>query len=173
MLAMLVMSLAVALGLVGEGEDRVIGRSTDFHTSLIALSGSDFHGLQITVRNHRPCQVRAFFQDAPPRAAQYCSGRVTRRHMADAGLALLGPGERVNGIAACLAENERIGAVRLYTFSDEAVTARAGACMTEFRTVWCPRGWTVQGLQLYFDRPAGGLSHASLVGLRPLCVQSA
>ena len=88
MLAMLVMSLAVAIGLAGEGEDRVIGRSTDFHTSLIALSGSDFHGLQITVRNHRPCQVRAFFQDAPPRAAQYCSGRVTRRHMADAGLAL-------------------------------------------------------------------------------------
>ncbi|WP_295692123.1 hypothetical protein [uncultured Maricaulis sp.] len=173
MLKALVLSLAVTFGVVGEGEEMVVGTSTDFHSSLIALPGHDFHGLQIAVRRARPCQVRAFFQGAPPRAAQFCAGRVTQRHVEEAGRAILEDGARVNGIAACLTARERIGAVRLYTFSGEAVTARVGECVTEFRTVWCQRGWTVQGLQLYFDRPAGGLAHGGLVGLRPLCVDSA
>lgn len=173
MLTTLVLSLAVTFGLAGEGEEMVVGASTDFHASLIALPGHDFSGLQIAMRRSRPCQVRAFFHGAPPRAAQFCAGRVTQRHVEDAGRAILATGQRVNGIAACLTDDERIGAVRLYTFSGEAVTARVGECVTEFRTVWCQRGWTVQGLQLYFDRPAGGLAHGGLVGLRPLCVDSA
>ncbi|WP_143742959.1 hypothetical protein [Maricaulis sp. W15] len=173
MLTSLLVSLVLSLGRAGEGEEMVLGQTTDYHTSLIALSGHDFYGLQIAVRRHRPCQVRAFFHDAPPRAAQYCFGRVTQRHVTEAGSGILDAGERVNGVAACFTATDRVGAVRLYTFSGEAVTARVGNCVTEFRTVWCERGWTVQGLQLYFDRPAGGLSHASLVGMRPLCVDSA
>ena len=118
-------------------------------------------------------QVRAFFRGASPRTAQFCTRRMTRRQLAGAGTATLRAGERVNGVAACFTDDERVGAVRLYTFADEAATAEAGDCVTEYRTVWCQRGWTVQGVQLYFDRAAVGPGQASLVGLRPLCVNSA
>ncbi len=173
MLTTFVMAILVTFSMIGESEEMVVGETTDFHTSLIAVSGHDFYGLQIGVRRDRPCQVRAFFRGASPRTAQFCTRRMTRRQLEGAGSATLRAGERVNGIAACFTDAERVGAVRLYTFADEAVTAEAGDCVTEYRTVWCQRGWTVQGVQLYFDRAATGPGQASLVGLRPLCVNSA
>ncbi|WP_291844643.1 hypothetical protein [Maricaulis sp.] len=172
MLTSLIVSLVLSLGLMGEGEEMVVGQITDHDASLIGPPGHDFYGVKIAVRRHHPCQVRAFFHGAPPRAAQFCAGRVTSRHIAEAATGVLDPGDRVNGVSACFTEDEQVGAIRLYRFSGEAVTARAGACVTEYRTVWCQRGWTVQGLQLYFDGPSGGRSHASLVGMRPLCVDS-
>ncbi|WP_323762606.1 hypothetical protein [Maricaulis sp.] len=173
MLTTFVAAMLVAFGTVGEGEEMVVGQTTAYHTSLIAVPGHDFYGLQIAVRRDRPCQVRAFFRGASPRTAQFCTRRMTRRQLAGAGTATLRAGERVNGISACFTEDERVGAVRLYTFADQAATAEAGECVTEYRTVWCQRGWTVQGVQLYFDRAAAGPGQASLVGLRPLCVNSA
>jgi len=173
MLTTFVVAMLMSFGTIGEGEEMVVGQTTEFHTSLIADPGHDFYGLQIAVRRDRPCQVRAFFRGASPRTAQFCTRRMTRRQLAGAGTATLSAEERVNGIAACFTDDERVGAVRLYTFADEAATAEAGDCVTEYRTVWCQRGWTVQGVQLYFDRAAVGPGQASLVGLRPLCVNSA
>ena len=173
MLTPLVVSLLLGLGHGPDGAEMVLGQSTPFYASLLAQPGQDLYGVQIAARWERPCQVRAFFHGGPPQAVQFCSGRVTRRHIGEGGTGILDDGARANGISACFTSQNRVGAVRLYAFSGEAVTARTGACVTEFRTVWCQRGWTVQGLQLYFDRPAGGLRHASLVGLRPLCADSA
>jgi len=165
-------SLAAHADLDGEGAAMRLGRKTAHHASLIAPAGQDFFGLQMIVRHGNPCQIRAFFDGAPPRVAQYCAGRITRRHVDNARYAVLEPGDRVNGLAVCMADDDRIGALRLYTFSGAAVTARAEACVTEYRAVWCRSGWRVQGVQLYFDRAAGGMSHARLVGLRPLCADA-
>jgi len=173
MLTTILMAMTLNISFAGERGHMLIGEATDHHESLIAQSGNDLYGLQVSVRGHRACQVRAFFQGMPPQTAQFCAGRVTRRHVDDAGMAVFEAGETVNGVAACFDEDDKVGAIRLYTYSDGAVTAHVAPCVTEYRTVWCKRGWTVQGLQLYFDRPAGGLAHAGLVGLRPLCVDSA
>ena len=165
-MVLLIANLAVS---VAEGESSMLlGIQTEHAKTLLSQNDERLYGLQLTPRNGRLCQVRAFFRGAPPRAARFCSNRVIGRQVARSGVAVLGLGERVHGVGAC-SVNDRIVAVRLYTRDGAYVAAQIDACDGPYQQVWCQGNWVVQGVQLYFGganwlRPRPGLQ-----GIRPLC----
>ena len=151
----------------------LLGIQTRESKTLLSENGEALYGLQLTPRDRRLCQVRAFFRGAPPHAARFCLGRVTSRHLARSSVAVLGLGEAVHGIGSCATPGGRIVAVRLYTDTGAHVTARIGECNGPYQQVWCRGEWVVQGVQLYFGGTSWLRPHASLLGLRPLCTAMA
>ncbi|WP_417468364.1 hypothetical protein [Maricaulis sp.] len=170
---MLIASLAIFASLAGSELDSepsmLLGLETRESKTLLSENAEDFYGLQLTPRDNRVCQVRAFFRGAPPRTARYCAGRVTGRQVARSGVAVLGVGETVQGIGTCFGRNRRIVAVRFFTGAGETVTAQTAACTGSFQEVRCQEGWVVQGVQLYFGGASWLRPQPGLQGLRPLC----
>lgn len=147
----------------------VVGVETRNSKVLLGEGPNALYGLQLTPRDNRICQVRAFFRGAPPRTARYCHGRVTGRVVARSGVAVLGLGEQVHGIGVCMTSDDRVAAVRFYTDGGAFVTAQQGSCAGEFRQLMCQSAWGVQGLQLYFGRSSWLRPQPALVGVRALC----
>ena len=170
---MLIASLALLASLAGGAVDAdpsmLPGLATRASQTLPRGASEGFYALQLTTRDNRLCQVRAFFRGAPPRTARYCSGRVTGRQVARSGVAVLGVGEAVQGIGVCISGDSRIVAVRFYTRAGEEVTAQTEACTSSFQQVQCHGDWVVQGVQLYFGGASWLRPQPSLQGLRPLC----
>jgi len=156
---------------VAEEDARVLGEVTRHASALIGERADSLHGVQFTSRRGRLCQVRAFFRDGSSQAASYCGSREFPAHNLDVGTAMLDEDEAPVAVSACFTRRGRIAAVRMTAANERTSQARHDDCATGFRTVSCAPGWAVQGLHLYFDGPAGGMSHRSLVGLRPLCMQ--
>ena len=151
----------------------LLGLETRQSKTLLSEDAEGLYALQLTTRDNRLCQVRAFFRGTPPRTARFCSGRVTGRQVARSGVAVLGVGEAVQGVGACVSGDRRIMAVRFYTRAGEEVTAQAGRCTGRFQQVWCQGDWVVQGVQLYFGGASWLRPQPSLQGLRPLCTARA
>ena len=169
MLLALVLASGLAAMVAGEGDAQVVGSASEFRSTILGQGTGALYGVQITERGNRACQVRAFFRGAPPRTAQFCSGRVVGRHVRDASAALMGVAEEVTGLSACMDRNENIAVVRLHSGNGETAEASFGNCATDFQRVDCETGWAVQGIQLYFDGAPGTRSHRNLRGMRPLC----
>ena len=174
---MIVAILLLAASLSGsalEGEpSMLLGTETRESKTLLSEDGENLYALQLTPRDGRLCQVRAFFRGAPPRAARFCSGRVTGRQIARSGVAVLGVGESVRGIGTCSVGGDRIVAVRFYTGTGAYVTAQVEDCSGTYQQVWCQGEWVVQGVQLYFGGASWLRPRPSLQGLRPLCTAMA
>ncbi|WP_417481582.1 hypothetical protein [Maricaulis sp.] len=170
---MLIVSLAVFASLAGSDLDidpsMLLGLETPESKTLLSENAEDLYGLQLTLRDNRLCQVRAFFRGAPPRAARYCAGRVTGRQVARSGVAVLGVGETLQGVGACFGRDRRIVAVRFLTAAGETATAQTAPCTGSFEQVRCQNDWVVQGVQLYFGGASWLRPQPNLQGLRPLC----
>lgn len=166
-------SLLMAVSLAGADLDErysmVLGAETRSSKVLLGEGADALYGLQLTPRDGRICQARAFFRGASPRTARYCDGRVTGRVVSRSAVAVLGLGERVQGVGVCLTRDDRVAAVRFYTAAGASVTAQAEACAGEFDRVMCHSDWGVQGLQLYFGRSSWLRPQPALVGVRALC----
>ena len=161
--------LSAGLASGGENDAMMIGEKTGHSAALVGATTDSFYGLQITSRGRNACQVRAFFRGAVPQAAQFCRGRVRAGHVRDASVAVLGQGERLQGLSACLTRRGTVGSIRLHTQDDEIYAANMSDCNDGYTSVECQDGWAIQGLELYFDGPGDGRSHRRLRGLRPLC----
>ncbi|SDM84002.1 hypothetical protein [Maricaulis salignorans] len=170
---MLIASLALFASLAGSAVDAepsmLLGVATRESKTLLGEDAEALYALQLTTRDRRLCQVRAFFRGASPRTARYCSGRVTGRQVARSGVAVLGVGEVVQGVGACLSRDGRIVAVRFHTRAGAAVTAQTETCTRSYQQVLCRGDWVVQGVQLYFGGASWLRPQPSLLGLRPLC----
>jgi len=156
---LLIASLALLASIAGSAIDvepsMLLGQATRESKSLLSEDAEGFYALQLTTRDNRLCQVRAFFRGSSPRTARYCSGRVTGRQVARSGVAVLGVGEVVQGIGACLSSDRRIIAVRFYTRAGAEVTAQTETCTGSYQQVRCRGDWVVQGVQFILAAPAG------------------
>ncbi|WP_339745488.1 hypothetical protein [uncultured Maricaulis sp.] len=169
---MIVATILLAVSLAasaGESEpSMLLGMQTRDSKTLLSKNGESLYALQLTPLDGRLCQVRAFFRGAPPRTARFCSSRVTGRQVARSGVAVLGLGEMVHGVGACIVDS-RIVAVRFYTGAGAYVTAQTGECTGSYQQIWCQGTWVVQGVQLYFGGASWLRPRPSLQGIRPLC----
>lgn len=156
-------------GGVGIPTEMVLGEETGYSETLLGDMSDTLYGLQLTPRGGRVCHVRAFFRGAPPQTANFCSGRVTARHMRRASAAVLGVGERVQSIGACRDRNGMIAEIRLHTDTGDEVLAQVADCVGEYTQVSCMDQWSIQGVQLFFDGDENGRSHRRLRGVRALC----
>jgi hypothetical protein len=168
-LAIVTLLTALSVTVTGEGEEMLLGERTAFSKTLLGDVTDSFYGVQVVRRGSRACQVRGFFRGRSPQTAQYCSGRVRASHVRNASVAVVGVGERVNGISACTNSRGYIAVIRLHTESGDQVAARMEECASDFREVHCGASWAVQGVQLYFDGDREGRAHRRLRGIRPLC----
>lgn len=150
----------------------LIGRETEYSAALIGDAADGLYAIQLTSRGGRLCQVRAFFHAEEPRAAQFCAGRVVARHVRDAGIAMLAEDEFATSLSACLTPRGHVAALRFAAAGGRSVTAPFRHCdATGFVRVDCAEGWSIQGLDLYFDGAPGRFTHRRLVGIRPLCMK--
>lgn len=167
--ASVLIAAAASLLASGENDAMMIGEKTQYSAALVGEMTDSFYGLQFTSRGRNACQVRAFFRGGVPQAAQFCRGRVRAGHVRGASMAVLGQGERLQGISGCLTARGTVGAIRMHTQADRFYTANLDRCESDFADIQCDDGWAIQGLELYFDGPGDGRAHRRLRGLRPLC----
>lgn len=173
LIASLALLATIAANVIDVEPSMLLGQATRESKTLLSEDAEGFYALQLTTRDNRLCQVRAFFRGSSPRTARYCSGRVTGRQVARSGVAVLGVGEVVQGIGACLSSDRRIIAVRFYTRAGAEVTAQTETCTGGYQQVRCRGDWVVQGVQLYFGGASWMRPQPSLQGLRPLCTAPA
>ncbi len=171
--ALILLAVSLAASALEAEPSMLLGIETRHSKTLLSTNGEGLYALQLTQREGRLCQVRAFFRGAPPRTARFCPGRVTSREVARSGVAVLGVGESVRGIGTCSTADARIVGVRFYTGSGAHVTAQVEDCSGPYQEVWCQGEWAVQGVQLYFGGAGWLWPRRSLQGLRPLCTAMA
>tara|TARA_R110000868_G_scaffold335060_1_gene595811 strand:+ start:12319 stop:12849 length:531 start_codon:yes stop_codon:yes gene_type:complete len=170
MIAAIILIAASLAGSTVKAESTMLmGIETPRSRTLLSENGELFYGLQLTRREGRVCQVRAFFRGAPPRTAGLCRGRVTSRLLARSGVAVLGLGEAVHGIGTCSTPDQRIVAVRFDTGAGGDLTAQAEDCAGPYQQIRCEGDRVVQGVQLYFGGATWWRPQPSLQGVRALC----
>ncbi len=173
---MLALFLALILNGVetpeAEADPTLIGQISAYSQALITDSAHGLYALQLTPRWGRVCQVRAHFRGAPPRTAQYCSGRVVARHVLASEVAVMDHYAIADQVSACLAEDGVIAEIGLSASGEGQQRAGFADCRHQHASVRCAEGWRVQGLFLYFDGAPGLFRHRRLIGLRPLCMQA-